>query len=462
MPIDDDTKVFDVARPSQSHPDATSRPVIVGHRPEMSDPMVKESEALPTEHDSTPIHVAMADEDTQGAPEHSPTDGGPSISDESPSAFSSLMDQHQQVAANHDAAAHEVETVPEEPQPAHQEQQTEQAGEQEPQYTPLDSLIPTEQEEPDRQQKQFDSSTTIDNQPPETKPLHIPHGAGPRKRWPKVLAWLLVLLILVIVGGYLAIDAGLVSSNIKLPFHIFNQQKTSSSQTTATSSPPPAVKTPTPTPSVPAGFTAYTLTGTAISFDYPTTWGSPSVTADLGYSKRGGANKSDGTYAYLINFATNKDVQVAVTSAKYLPAARTQSLYYDDLQWCTGTNDGKTYLQQMIFTNTNGIYTPGTIACTLGPLAGVTKIDDQTIAQLKTNDITNNGSSSPPGASQALTYDLYTKNLSSADWSVLRVKDNAMTNGDNIKTLLTTVKVNSASSSSGASGTSGSSSTSTP
>src|SRR3954465_4952486 len=37
----DYTKVFDVSRPSQTGPDATSKPIIVGHHPMMSDPMVR-------------------------------------------------------------------------------------------------------------------------------------------------------------------------------------------------------------------------------------------------------------------------------------------------------------------------------------------------------------------------------------------------------------------------------------
>jgi hypothetical protein len=39
---DDAPRVFDVSKPQRQSPSATSRPLIVGHRPMMSDPMVRE------------------------------------------------------------------------------------------------------------------------------------------------------------------------------------------------------------------------------------------------------------------------------------------------------------------------------------------------------------------------------------------------------------------------------------
>src|SRR3989344_1935707 len=37
-----DNRVFDVSRPHHTKPDPTGRPVIIGHHPEMVDPMVRE------------------------------------------------------------------------------------------------------------------------------------------------------------------------------------------------------------------------------------------------------------------------------------------------------------------------------------------------------------------------------------------------------------------------------------
>jgi hypothetical protein len=229
-------------------------------------------------------------------------------------------------------------------------------------------------------------------------------------------------------------DLGLVKSDIKLPFHIFNKQKTST-VVTPPPAPPAAKKAAVSSgPVLPNGFTAYSLAGTQLSFAYPTVWGVPVVTTDPGFSKRGGTNKTDGTHAYLLKFASNKDVELAATSSKYLPATRNNQ-YFDFLQWCSGTNDGKFYKQVLLFSTVNKVDTPTTVTCDQGPLADATKLDELTIVQPKTKD-----------DSGAALGDLYTKNLTSGNLPVVRVRDSAMAYSALIKQLLGTVKVSSSSS----------------
>jgi hypothetical protein len=266
--------------------------------------------------------------------------------------------------------------------------------------------------------------------PPPSEPLHNVEALHfqPERRRRGRGKFILLGLIILLVAVYLAIDAGLIASGTKLPFHIFTQKNNSS---TATETAPPAAQsTPAPasTPSLPAGFTLYNLSKTDITFAAPTAWGQPSSKTEDGYSSRSATAKPDGTYAYLVTFATNKDVQVTVTSGKYLPPTR-DATYYDYLQWCTGTNDGKFYESILHFTTTNGVDTPGTISCDQGPLANAAKLDDSTIVQLNFKD----AKGSPVG-------DLYTKNLNEKDLPVLRVRDAAMKSGTDIKTLLGTVK----------------------
>jgi hypothetical protein len=441
MPYDEDTKVFDVAKPSKSQPDSTSRPVIVGHRPQMNDPMVKENSAGTSNGSGTPIHVAMADEEPLNPLAHPAEPTAPSIEPETPSEFAShygdaKVSEHEEEVAGFAHQEHEETAkepaLPNAPAPEHDEGSKEEKTEEASNFTSLNSLITEEGEDPEA----HNDNTTEVHHPDhggdwhEADPLPVTKGAGPKKRWPKVLGMLFLLALLVAAVGYLAVDDGLVQSNVKLPFHIFNKQKFPG--TTATSSPPPiSANNPTPAPAshLPNGFSAYKLAGTEVSFAYPTAWGAPTTMSDPGFSKRGGANKSDGTYAYLVNFATNKDVQLAFTSSKYLPAAR-GALYYDSLQWCSGTNDGKFYKQALHFTTVNAVDTPGTIACDQGPLTDATKIDNSSIVQLNTKD----------AAGKSLG-DLYTENLSSNDLSVLHIKDAAMKSSTDIKQLLTTVKI---------------------
>jgi hypothetical protein len=238
--------------------------------------------------------------------------------------------------------------------------------------------------------------------------------------------WLLIGLVALLVAGYLAIDAGLIASGVKLPFHIFTQKNNPTPATTTT--PPATQNTQAPVSNIPTGFKKFNLTGTDISFTAPGSWGTANSASENGYSSRSTAAKADGVYAYIVTFSGNKDVQMVVTSSKYLPPTR-GAQYYDFLQWCTGTNDSKIYKSVLNFTTANGISTPSTISCDQGPLTDATKLSDNTIVQLKTKD-----------AAGAVIGDVYTKNLTDTSLPVVRIRDAAMTNSDNIKLMLPTIK----------------------
>jgi hypothetical protein len=429
----DDTKIFDVSKPGRTAAAPTSRPIIPDQNSTGIDNMVKDySQPNPSLNQSstTPIHVAMADEEPTQILTQPANPEVPSIDAEEGQASVGQNENsqvfHPPIGAT--IPPHELDEQPK----AHAEKS---AGSN---FTPLSSLIPSGNNKEDTGEY---GSHHVDSLPKshsgdtgyhEVPPLSAAPGAGPKRRLVKFFGWLLVLAILAAVGGYLAIDAGLVKSDVKLPFHIFNKQKTSDAPATTTvvktskpSTPPPVQST------VPSGFTKYSVTDTNINFAYPAAWGTATVAKDPGFSKRGGTNKTDGTYAYKVNFAANKDIEVALTTSKYLPASR-GALYYDFLDWCSGTNDNKFYKKSLHFTTESGVDTPGTIACDQGPLTDATKMDDTTILQQKTKD-----------SAGAVLGDLYTKNLTAnKDIPVLRIKDSTMKNGDDIKKLLATIKVN--------------------
>lgn len=55
-----DKKVFDVAKPGKSAPDPTTRPVIVGHKPLVQDPMVNSGEEVdPETGEAKPVKQAI-------------------------------------------------------------------------------------------------------------------------------------------------------------------------------------------------------------------------------------------------------------------------------------------------------------------------------------------------------------------------------------------------------------------
>jgi len=414
----DETRVFDVTRPSHVNPPATSKPVIVGHQPQASDPMVKDGDIhFGTEKpEPQTTKIQIMDDSLGSGSEHSQPAEPADNSHPEPVAFPA--GHHQTVEP---PAAHtEDDTSPaifSEPEPEGQA-----AG---PPATPPEPMpaatpqadLPPESTAPAMPQEQ----ATEPVQPGHIESLHFsqpPSGGGTMK-------FILPLILLLLAGAYLAIDAGLIGGGINLPFHIFKQESKDTN-------PAPAVQAPAPkqqpvTSTAPAGFKIYQLADTVVAFAAPTAWGDPTSTNEQGYSERGGTNKPDGVHAYLVSFAKNKDIQLAVTSSKFLPPARAAQ-YYDYLQWCTGTNDGKFYQSTLHFATENKVDSPSTITCDQGPLLDTEKIDSKTIVQSKAKTGTN------------ILGDVYTKNLDDRELVVFRVLDKAMTNGDDIKNLLGTVK----------------------
>jgi len=424
--MDDDQRVFDVTRPSKVGPPATSKPVIVGHRPTVSDPMVKGDGENPTNAAPkvTSVPVLMGDEPEPG--EKKPEE--PKVETELPTDKPAVPEEPVEPVLPHLAPMD---------MPKNEEPKKSGGSDNEHKYTPLSVLLGGEDSKKPKETPKSDLPTEkpstggpsgADDGSHLVGTLPLPHtrGAGPTSRWKKVLGWLLVVLLIVFIGLYLAVDAGWIKTSIKLPFDFINNSQPA--KTTTTTTPSTAPKNSAPKSNLPAGFVLYSVKSTSVSFAYPTAWGKPSVTKDAGYSSRGVGKESDGVHAYLINFSKNKDVQVALTSAKLLPVARA-TLYYDYLQWCVGSVDSLVYKQSLHFNSASGVDTPTTAVCDQGPLNDSTKIDVNTIVQTKTKD-----------AGGSVIGDLYTRNVKDTDYPVVRLLDKSMKLSETINKVLNTVK----------------------
>jgi hypothetical protein len=393
----DEDRVFDVTKPKNVSPSASSRPIIVGHQPRVSDPMVKDQSAPATR---IMVSSGTVDDKPPAAPDpvsntSAPAIIEPPVHDEPPAP-----------------------AIPHYEGPAVMPLQEEKSN-FEPPGNDMPAGLPANAQPPAAHPAGGDSDSVP---PPDThhhahiEGLHLEQRKSRRRMPIFVLAAVAVIALV-----YLGLDA----AGINLPFHVLKHKQPPAATTTA----PPAANNNAATTSVPAGFKEYKLAQTSITFAAPIAWGDPTSIIDPGYSKRGGTNPSDGTYAYLVDFATNKDIEIAVTSDKYLPAART-AVYYDYLQWCTGTNDGKYYESILHFTtDASKVDTPATITCDQGPVAGAVKLNATTIVQARATDSQNK-----------VLGDIYTKNLNDPSLVVFRVKDAATTNGDQIKQLLDTVR----------------------
>lgn len=437
-------KIFDVSKPHHPRvgPNATSRPVIVGHRPMMTDPMVREKVKKDVAQDNE-LSVFSGHKDlapiAAGQFDPKPPEPEPPHLDKSPAAESQpepepgfLAEKPQLLPskpASDKPSEPDTTSEPEKPQPIKPLPAAAPPPAPTTESHSLASILeensppvtaPPHSKDPDKQDHDTDNSHLVGN-----APFPTPSGAGPRYWYRRPQVWLLVGLL---AGAalYLAIDSGKIKTSIELPFHFFKQ---ASKPAPTAAAPTPTIKTPPPAASAPTGLNSYKLTPAGLEFDFPAAWGTPALLQEPGYSKRGGAAKSDGTYAYRLSFSAKADVEIVVTSGKYLPSAARAALYYDYLQWCTGTIDGKIYKSVMRYSTNGGIDTPTTTICDQGPLTDAVKLDDKTISQLKTKN--------PDGT---VLGDLYTRNLNGTIALVFRVKDANSQNSDDIKKLLASIK----------------------
>lgn len=248
----------------------------------------------------------------------------------------------------------------------------------------------------------------------------VNRDVNPKPGKPHKKLWLLVLgVLIVLVGIYAAIDKGLILDSVNLPVHIFKQSTavTDSGSTSSAS-----------VLSTPSGFTATKLVEANLTFAYPTTWGAPTAATDQGFSKRSTSAKADVNYAYVLNFPNNKDVQLTITSGKFLPPSRAVQ-YYDYLGWCVGTADAKYYAGVLRFATTSGVDLPTTITCDQGPLNNAAKLTSDTIVQTNVKNTDN-----------SLLGDIYTRNLTNNDYVVAHAIDSTSKNTDQIKTMLASIQ----------------------
>ncbi len=389
----EENRVFDVARPGRSQPQATSKPVIVGHHPVINDPMVNE------EPKPSPVRIAI--------------EGSDPLENSSDSPSQPVPENKAPGMAHHDIPVYDPPASVKPPPSAESSAPAVYDNPSENTTPPSEPARPATPAEP------FQATPLEAPAPGHVEALQpSPHA---RRRSP--LKWLMVILLLAAIAAYVLLGTGVIKSSLSLPPF---KKKT---QTPATTTPPANQNQNRAASSLPAGFSQYKLSGTDLTFGAPTAWGTPTSTSDPGFTKRGNNNQSDGTHAYIVDFPNNKDVQIAVTSNKYLPAAR-DSQYYDYLQWCTGTADNKVYFAALEFTTAaDKTQTPSTVVCNQGPLTDAQKLDAATIFEPAVKNT----------AGQVLG-DLYTKNLTDPALPVLRVKDAKSANSVQIKQLLTTIK----------------------
>lgn len=438
---------MDVSKPSETKAGATSKPVITGHKPLIGDPMVREdvpvSELSPTDSKDKPIadddsKIEVSGKDEKPATETAGDNPGEVIEVKTTKSANSRLKPSDELVeqTNKDktAAGDEPEgsLVVDKTDDDSKESQSSSDG-------VIDEVLGDAKGVKEAELAEIERQEAVQKMAASGK-YRIKLGTAARHRGgvQNTLVFGLIMLLLVLILGFLAIDSGFYKSSIKLPFHIFKQTSSESDTTPTVSSQKPADTTlpannssnqsNTITPvTIPAGFTAYKMVDSGTSFAYPSTWGNVLVTPEKGYTKRDSGLSSDGVYAYIASFSKNQDVELAVTSNKFLPTTRGR-LYYDYLQWCL--TSGKYYNSILNYKTSGGTDTPDKVTCDQGPLTAV-KLDSKSLQQLSVKDAMSGNTIG----------DIYTQNLTlTTDIVVLHIKDATSKNTADIKKLLLTVQ----------------------
>jgi hypothetical protein len=238
--MNNEPRVFDVSNP-QATP--TSRPIIVGHQPTMTDPMVnrptpkalKRVTVQPSgkdgeSHMAKPVPVtAEIEQDIARAKQPLAGLSADSLSGQThaPSPRPEIINPH----------AAEIPPIPSAPPTPPVPQQTPplpqdtspMQGATPPETPPMPAANPSALS--DTPPMPSANGTVVVSTPPQpivdaTEPhlqsLPVSHMSGGSGRLKLFIFWILTIAVLTAVGMYLLIDSGIISTNINLPYHVIN------------------------------------------------------------------------------------------------------------------------------------------------------------------------------------------------------------------------------------------------
>ncbi len=211
-------KVFDVAKPSEITPDATARPVIVGHGPMIKqDPMmVDSSETTQSKPQKSKKITPISDSDSvldeaknavDESVESAPLNEATPATEESKNSIAVELkpetDEHEDMSQKPDEEDVKQNEITQDTEV------TEDVSETEPTHKAVKDEEAKLKEEADRADK---VKGLIDS-----KKYFVSTHQGPGGS--SAGSWVLLILLLLIVGAYLAIDAGLVDIGVQLPIN---------------------------------------------------------------------------------------------------------------------------------------------------------------------------------------------------------------------------------------------------
>jgi len=219
-PSSQEEKVFDIASPGKSIPSASGRPIIVSHKPNVSDPMVapttQKTESEKTDEKSDTPSAGEGAEMVMAAPKKNRIE--PLHTDIKPDAVKEGTDEEEKKEGpnlGEPAEAPAADSVQDTDQPKDNEASEEIADAANEVTTKKQAQSEAAKQEAEAAKRQAEVDALINN-----KQFFVPINAVQKRRSMKLVIFLLVL-ILILLGFLIAWDAEVFNLGAKAPTDFF-------------------------------------------------------------------------------------------------------------------------------------------------------------------------------------------------------------------------------------------------
>ncbi len=239
---EDSKKVMDVNAPGKSAPDASSRPVIVSHKPMMDDPMMTKASSASETPTAPPLNSRGKTIQPLGARPESPVKSvasKPKTNDTKdepvsiePPAEEKLVAANEQTEETPVEASEDKDVAPDEKseEAANPKEPEQKKPTAEPAKTAAPDAEPVDEQE--EKKKQLEAQEAAEQAAAEKyeklvadKTYFVPLDQSvSSSAGGKVLLVILALLVLAVAGAVLALDAGLIDADIDLPFDLIQNE----------------------------------------------------------------------------------------------------------------------------------------------------------------------------------------------------------------------------------------------
>lgn len=205
----DDKKTMDVAKPGKSAPDTSARPVLVTHRPMVQDPMVKDDPKADSSSEALAKGEDQTADDTKSKPE--PTTHGEKVI--SPVSDPTVAEATEEPKPEPAEVPEPVETA--KPEKSAEETRAEEAAVVDAVADQATSDKRKQNELTDEEKAKQEAIQKLITE----KKYFVPVGQVSHRRNQRLAIVFLVLVIL-LAGAYIAIDAGVIDIGVKLPLEL--------------------------------------------------------------------------------------------------------------------------------------------------------------------------------------------------------------------------------------------------